>query len=138
MLKDPLTKRYKRNYTIHTFHDAEGALCLVKFHDIHTGKGEKHERCNNEELLTLPEQTWNALPNDHLNFRKTLQSDKVVLKFPQTREDLRQMRFSDLKQWIQIFRRGKCVKEYEKGGSTGSRLKGMRCCRKRHYKQNSE
>jgi len=73
----------------------------LKFHDILTGKGKRHERLNKEKLLALAERTFNAMQNDDLNnFRKTLQSDKNPLKVPQTREDLGQIRFRDLVQWI--------------------------------------
>lgn len=73
----------------------------LKFHDIRTGKGERYERLNKKELLALAERTWNAIQNDDLdNFSKTLQLDKVPLKVPQTRDDLGQMQFKDLVQWI--------------------------------------
>jgi hypothetical protein len=110
--KDPPAKNHKRNYTIKDIKHPETHLHLLsmkhkelfawlKFHDIRTGKGKRHERLNKEELLALAERTFNAIQNDDLNnFRKTLQSDKIPLKVPQTREDLGQIRLRDLVQWI--------------------------------------
>jgi hypothetical protein len=110
--KDPPAKNYKHNHTIKDIKHPKTRLDLLsmkhkelfawlKFHDIRTGKGKRYERLNKKELLALAERTWNAIQNDDLdNFSKTLQLDKVPLKVPQTRDDLGQMRFRDLVQWI--------------------------------------
>jgi hypothetical protein len=109
---DPPAKNYKQNHTVENIQHPETRSDLLsmkhkelfawlKFHDIRTGKGKRYDRLNKQELLVLAERTWNATQNDDLdNFRKTLQLDKVPLKVPQTREDLGQMRFRDLVQWI--------------------------------------
>jgi hypothetical protein len=110
--KDPPAKNYKHNHTIKDIKHPKTRLDLLsmkykelfawlKFHDIRTGKGKRYERLNKKELLALAERTWNAIQNDDLdNFSKTLQLDKVPLKVPQTRDDLGQMGFRDLVQWI--------------------------------------
>jgi hypothetical protein len=111
-LKDPTAKNYKQNHTIKDVKHQKTRLDLLsmkhkelfawlKFHDISTEKGKRHERLNKKELLALAERTLNAMQNDDLdNFSKTLQLDKVPLKVPQTRDDLGQMRVRDLVQWI--------------------------------------
>lgn len=110
--KDPPAKNYKHNHTIKDIKHPETRSDLLsmkhkelfawlKCHDMCTGKGKRYERLNKEEILALAERTWNAIQNNDLdNFRKTLQLDKVPLKVPRTREDLGQIRFRDLVQWI--------------------------------------
>ena len=112
---------------------------LVKFHGIRTGRDKRYERLNKEELLALAERAFNAIQNDDLNnFRKTLQSDKVLLKVPQTREDLGQIRFRDLVQWIRS--QGVAVegRNTKKDKALALAQNDMGCGGKRYYRQNEE
>jgi hypothetical protein len=115
--KDPPAKSYKHNPTIKDIKHPEihshllsmkhkELFAWLKFHDIRTGKGKSHERCNKEELLALAEQTWNAIQNDHLNdFRRHSSQTRSRSRFPRLgrisgRCDLEiSSNGSDLKEW---------------------------------------